>query len=146
MSPSRPLLHDEGMNTTTVTATSQHAASRPDVSPGRRRLGDRGLFAVAAGIGAVAGLAVGTGVGAIFYVPATDCSASSAWCDTGSLIFGALICVATAIAVYIAAGVAVVRRFRPKGERAAHIAAHTGLLVALGSVVPMVASVVGWLF
>ncbi len=119
------------MNTTTIPAPATQQTAPPEhASVDPRRFSDRRLFVLAASLGGLGGLAVGAALGAAIFTTASD---------TGTLMFGALLSVFVGVAVYISAGVATIRRCRPSGRRAAHVAAHVGLLIVLGYLAPLVA-------
>ena len=55
---------------------------------------------------------------------ADDCSPSDSWCELGAAISGLLVGGLIGLVVYVATGLGIVRRCRPAGSRAGHIAAH----------------------
>lgn len=100
-------------------------ASPDDVGPVRRIPSPVGLFAAAVAVASAFAGVVGTAVGLLVASSsASSCSPSDGWCGLGAALAGILMGLATATVVYIVAGVVTIRRCRPVGERAAHIAAH----------------------
>ncbi|NNE11665.1 MAG: hypothetical protein HKN41_05400 [Ilumatobacter sp.] len=96
------------------------------------RFGPRGrldhpvaLFATAVGIASAVSVVLGTLVG--WFVMASSeasCSPSDGWCELGAALMGIFLGLTVAAIAYTVAGVVVIRRSRPKGERAPQIAAH----------------------
>lgn len=101
----------------------------------------------AGGIGLVAGLATGFGLGWLAIESAMNsCPPSDGWCSLGANLAGLFLGVVAGGVAYVTAGVVVILRERPKGHRAALIVAHlalpatlwmlatllTGLAVAIG--------------
>lgn len=73
--------------------------------------------AIAVAVGTVVGLAVGA-------ASASDCSPNDGWCDLGAALIGVAFGGLAGVIAYVVAGVVIIRRFRPQGDRAKHVAAH----------------------
>ncbi len=97
-----------------------------------RMPGAIGLFALTTFVGLLAALAAGVPIGMLVGAAALDdCSPSDGWCGLGAAIMGFFLGALAGGIAYIAAGVAIVRRFRAAGHRAGQIAAHLVAPVAL---------------
>ena len=94
-------------------------------------------IAIAAGgsVGVVTGMIVGSGANA-------GCSPSDSWCELGGLVYGFVGGLVVGFATYVVAGIVTIRRYRPRGRRAGHIAAHLIAVVALPTLLAAVADVV----
>ena len=67
---------------------------------------------------------------------AAQCSPNDGWCGLGAALLGIAVATLVGAVTYVAAGVVVIRRHRPAGQRAGYVLAHVGaaatiLLVAL---------------
>lgn len=103
-----------------------------------------GLFLVTFAAATVAGVLLGGTVGFVIGAAANaDCTPTDTWCELGGAIYGFLTGMLVAVTSYLVVGIVTIRRCRPRGRRAAHVAAHVVApfaiafaLLVLGSVMP----------
>ena len=89
-------------------------------------------FSIPLLVGVVVALVTGIAVGLLVAVAAAnDCSSGDMWCGLGAALLALAVGTLIAAISYTAAGVAIIRRCRRPGRRAAHITAHLAVPVAL---------------
>lgn len=104
------------------------------------------LFATALAIALAVAIALGLGVGfAVMAASASSCTPSDGWCGLGAAIAGLFFGVIAATISYVVAGIVTIRRFRPRGERARHIAAHLAFPITFWAALALLDLVLGTL-
>jgi hypothetical protein len=95
------------------------------------------LFAVAAGLGLLAGIVLGVGVGGFAMAASnSNCTPSDGWCELGGALVGLFAGFLVGAIAYIVAGVTTIVRCRPSGRRHLHVLAHLAfpfMLLIVGS-------------
>ena len=116
--------------------------SSPQSESARTREGRWALSLITIVVALFAGGAVGLAVGyAVASSSAADCTPTDQWCELGAALIGGAIGIGAAVMAYIVVGVVVIRRHRPRGRRADHIAIHLAAPVVVAVVLSILASV-----
>ncbi len=95
-------------------------------------------IAVALFAGGAVGLAVGY---AVESSSAANCTPTDQWCELGAALIGGAIGIGAGVVAYIVVGVVVIRRHRPRGRRADHIAIHLAAPVVVAVLLSVLGSV-----
>lgn len=127
----------------TVTTPPTATPVAPSATPtGPRRLNAIALTVLAFVLGNLAAILVGGIVGGIAIgAAATECSPGETWCGLGAAFIGIALAMLAGAIGYVAAGVLLIRRCRPAGERFGSVIIHLALpwvlvmLPGLGGVV-----------